>query len=238
MHQAAAPTERAQGRDALELDRGSDQGPAAGEPGGDRQQEDRARQQRDDHGRDEQCPQQRRDAVGGQAVGAQGSDRTALVDLDQRPGGRGLRDSQSEQRQRGSDGEHDERDEPVALAGRLDAEHVGRVQHQGLQQRHEQCDGHEYDADSDEEGEPGQVHACGGGQDLTPGAAVRNAERSRRAPGDPGEQDDREQDEPGEQQAELERVVDQPDQRSRTPADCAAEETGGAGPNTLPPGTV
>ena len=126
--------------------------------------------------------------------------------------------------------------QPVALAGRLDAEHVGRVQHQGLQQRHEQCDGHEYDADSDEEGEPGQVHACGGGQDLTPGAPVRHAERSRRAPGDAGEQDDREQDEPGEQQAELERVVDQPHQRSRTPADCAAEETGGARPEHAPAG--
>ena len=78
--------------------------------------------------------------------------------------------------------------------------------------------------------------ACGGGQDLTPGAPARHAERSRRAPGDPGQQDDREQDEPGDQQAELEGVVDQPHQGSRTPPTALQKKPVGSRPEHTPAG--
>jgi hypothetical protein len=170
----------------LELDCRGDQRPAAGQPDGDREEEDRARKQGDGHRCNDKRTEQRHEAVSGKSVGADGVDLPAFVELDYGARARCLNEPEAGQRECGADRENEMREEPIVLASRLNAEDARRVEHERLQERDEQRDRYQQDADADEHSDSARVDAPRCRQDLAPRPTAREAEGGCRSPGSLG----------------------------------------------------
>ena len=110
-------------------------------------QVERADEQRDDGGRDHQRAQERPDAVGGEHVGPEWADRATPVDFDERARRRCLGEAEAEERQRSADRQHEEAEQPTRSAAGLDAEDVGAMHQERLQERDQEPDRDEQDPD-------------------------------------------------------------------------------------------
>ena len=181
-NEEAASSQPGERIEVLQLDARRDQGPAAGEPDGDRDQVDRADEQRDDGGRNQERAEERTDAVRGEHVGAQRSDLATLVELDEGSRRRCLRETQAEQRQRSADRQHEEAEQAARPAAGLEAENVGPVHDQRLQERRQQRDRDEQHADPEHQSRFGDVDARRRREGLAPRAPAREAKRGDGAP--------------------------------------------------------
>ena len=154
-------------------------------------------------------------------------DLATLIELDERPHGRGLHDRSAEQRQRRAERDHQQHQDALSAGLGIDPGEARRAEDERLQERVEQRDRQQDRPDADEQPDPVAIHARRGRQDLAPRSTPREPQGCGRTPGGPRGDDREKPDQDGEGDEHQGRTLQRAREQVRAASDRAAEEGGG-----------